>query len=253
MNEYDSPLTPEQIAAVKDENFWKRAELIKPDRTEQVTLRVKRSVLAYFKASGKGYQTRINRVLESYVQALQVGQNHYADLSEEEGDCIDLAHAMAVTPALLVVLSVIAGFDSSAAVAPVSGLMPCPSWWQSRCATECRSRPCCSPPPFPCRPSEAGRCGRPLMGGGERFLYNSPTVKSVCATMSPSLVGTRQACSRRRRPPMRRGKQPVPPQPRRGTSWSLRSTPSFSRPRLTGCMPRAGRWSTTRSRPITAE
>ena len=32
-------------------------------------MRVKRSVLDYFKAPGKGYQTRINRVLESYVRA----------------------------------------------------------------------------------------------------------------------------------------------------------------------------------------
>ena len=31
-------------------------------------MRVKRSVLAYFKAPGKGYQTRMNRVLESYVR-----------------------------------------------------------------------------------------------------------------------------------------------------------------------------------------
>ena len=80
MNRYDSPLTPEQIAAVKDEeidfsdipeldeDFWREAELKLPDRTEQVTLRVKGSVLAYFKASGKGYQTRINQVLESYVR-----------------------------------------------------------------------------------------------------------------------------------------------------------------------------------------
>ena len=52
-----------------DEDFWKRAELAEPDRTEQITLRVKRSVLAYFRASGKGYQTRINQVLESYVRA----------------------------------------------------------------------------------------------------------------------------------------------------------------------------------------
>ena len=81
MSEYDRPLTLEQIAARKDEEidfsdipelddaFWKRAKLIEPDHTEQITLRVKRSVLAYFKASGKGYQTRINRVLESYVRA----------------------------------------------------------------------------------------------------------------------------------------------------------------------------------------
>ena len=81
MSRYDnSPLTPEQIAAVKDESidfsdiaeldeeFWKRAELVEPDRTDQITMRVKRSVLAYFKSPGKGYQTRMNRVLESYVR-----------------------------------------------------------------------------------------------------------------------------------------------------------------------------------------
>ena len=77
---YDRPLTPEQIAEVKDEDidfsdipeldeeFWDRAELVEPDRTDQITMRVKRSVLAYFKAPGKGYQTRMNRVLESYVR-----------------------------------------------------------------------------------------------------------------------------------------------------------------------------------------
>ena len=81
MSEYDRPLTPAQIAATKDENidfseipeldetFWRQAELIEPDLTEQVTIRVKRSVLAYFRAPGRGYQTRINRVLESYVRA----------------------------------------------------------------------------------------------------------------------------------------------------------------------------------------
>ncbi|WP_419166670.1 BrnA antitoxin family protein [Candidatus Palauibacter sp.] len=51
-----------------DEEFWERAKLVEPDRTDQITMRVKRSVLAYFKAPGKGYQTRMNRVLESYVR-----------------------------------------------------------------------------------------------------------------------------------------------------------------------------------------
>lgn len=81
MSRYDRPLTVEQIAAVKDrdidfsdipeldDDFWRNAVLVEPDRTEQVTLRVKRSVLAYFKAPGKGYQTRINRVLESHVRS----------------------------------------------------------------------------------------------------------------------------------------------------------------------------------------
>ncbi len=81
MNRYDKPLTPAQIADTKDESidfsdipelddtFWQRAELVDPDLTEEITLHVKRSVLSHFKAPGKGYQTRINRVLESYVRA----------------------------------------------------------------------------------------------------------------------------------------------------------------------------------------
>ena len=53
-----------------DESFWKNAVLVHPDKTASVTLRVKQSVLEYFKAGGsKGYQTRINQVLESYVKA----------------------------------------------------------------------------------------------------------------------------------------------------------------------------------------
>ena len=64
MREHDKPLTPRQIAAAQDQDidfsdipelddeFWRNAELVEPDRTEQVTLRVKRSVLAYFRAHG---------------------------------------------------------------------------------------------------------------------------------------------------------------------------------------------------------
>ena len=77
---YDRPLTPEETAAVKHEDidfsdipeldaeFWDEAVIVEPDRTDQITIRVKRSVLAYFKAPGRGYQTRMNRVLESYVR-----------------------------------------------------------------------------------------------------------------------------------------------------------------------------------------
>ena len=53
-----------------DESFWTNAKLVEPDTTQHVTLRIKKSVLAHFKAQGaKGYQTRINAVLESYVRA----------------------------------------------------------------------------------------------------------------------------------------------------------------------------------------
>ena len=81
MTRRKSPLTTAEIAAVEDgaidfsdipeldADFWREAEPVEPDRTEQVTLRIKRSVLNHFRAPGKGYQTRINRVLESYVRA----------------------------------------------------------------------------------------------------------------------------------------------------------------------------------------
>ena len=73
MNGHDRPLTPEQIGTVKDgdidfgdipeldETFWREAELVEPDRTEQITIRVKRSVLDHFRAPGRGYQSRIDR------------------------------------------------------------------------------------------------------------------------------------------------------------------------------------------------
>ncbi len=51
--------------------FWTTARLVEPDRTQSVTLRVKKSVLETYKAQGKGYQTRMNAVLESYARALR--------------------------------------------------------------------------------------------------------------------------------------------------------------------------------------
>ena len=53
-----------------DDHFWKNARLVQPDRTQSVTLRVKRSVLEVYKAQGKGYQTRMNEVLETYARML---------------------------------------------------------------------------------------------------------------------------------------------------------------------------------------
>ena len=58
MNEHDRALTPAWITAREDENINFRD-----------ILRVKRSVVAYLKTSGKGSQTRIKRVLVGYVRA----------------------------------------------------------------------------------------------------------------------------------------------------------------------------------------
>ncbi|MEM6612544.1 MAG: BrnA antitoxin family protein [Cyanobacteria bacterium P01_C01_bin.72] len=55
------------------------AVVIQPDTTQPVTLRVKQSVLEYSKTGGKGYQTRINAVLESYVETQQ-NKQHQKDI-----------------------------------------------------------------------------------------------------------------------------------------------------------------------------
>lgn len=52
------------------DDFWKNAVLVEPEGTQQVTLRVKKSVLEAYKATGKGYQTRMNAVLESFARTL---------------------------------------------------------------------------------------------------------------------------------------------------------------------------------------
>lgn len=74
-------MTPAEVAATPDhdidfsdtpeldETFRQNARLIEPDRTQPVTLRIKKSVLDAYKSQGKGYQTRMNAVLESYATA----------------------------------------------------------------------------------------------------------------------------------------------------------------------------------------
>lgn len=53
-----------------DDAFWKNARVVEPDLTRPVTLRVKQSVLDAYKATGKGYQTRMNAVLETYARSV---------------------------------------------------------------------------------------------------------------------------------------------------------------------------------------
>ncbi len=79
---YEKEMTAADLAAVKDEDidtgdipelddaFWNKARLVEPDLTQPVTLRVKKSVLDVYKAQGKGYQTRMNAVLETYARTL---------------------------------------------------------------------------------------------------------------------------------------------------------------------------------------
>ncbi len=52
-----------------DVNFWAKAELKMPETKKGVYLRVDSEVLRWFQKAGKGYQTRINAVLRSYMEA----------------------------------------------------------------------------------------------------------------------------------------------------------------------------------------
>ena len=52
---------------------WSKAEPVVPPRKTLVSIRVDDDVLAFFKSHGRGYQTRMNAVLRSYMDAKQAG------------------------------------------------------------------------------------------------------------------------------------------------------------------------------------
>ena len=47
---------------------WSGAELRFPQLKQAMSLRIDPDVLAFFKTSGKGYQTRMNAVLRAYME-----------------------------------------------------------------------------------------------------------------------------------------------------------------------------------------
>jgi uncharacterized protein (DUF4415 family) len=50
------------------EEFWKKAVVKRAAPKAQVTIRLDREVLDWFKSQGKGYQSRINAVLRAYKE-----------------------------------------------------------------------------------------------------------------------------------------------------------------------------------------
>ncbi len=52
-------------------DFWDDAELVWPAPKQAISLRVDRDVLAWFRAQGPRYQSRINAVLRTYMTRLQ--------------------------------------------------------------------------------------------------------------------------------------------------------------------------------------
>jgi uncharacterized protein (DUF4415 family) len=51
-----------------DEDFWKDAKIVLPARKEVVTMRLDADLLEWFRQQ-RGYQTRINAILRSYMKA----------------------------------------------------------------------------------------------------------------------------------------------------------------------------------------
>jgi len=49
--------------------IWRNARALMPPGKKSVHLRVDADVLAWFKAQGRGYLTRMNAVLRSYMEA----------------------------------------------------------------------------------------------------------------------------------------------------------------------------------------
>jgi uncharacterized protein (DUF4415 family) len=64
-NEIDTSDIPEL-----DDAFFQRAEIKVPAK-QPVTLRLDSDVLVWFKSQGQGYQTRINKLLRSYMESQQ--------------------------------------------------------------------------------------------------------------------------------------------------------------------------------------
>jgi uncharacterized protein (DUF4415 family) len=84
--QYDKPISLLEIATLPDaevdtydipaldEAFWKSARVVMPEQGKrQLTVRLDGDVLDWFKAQGKGYQTRMNAVLRSYYEAHREG------------------------------------------------------------------------------------------------------------------------------------------------------------------------------------
>lgn len=54
---------------VLDPDFFKSAELRMPAKKSSITVRLDTDVLEWFRSQGKGYQTRMNAVLRTYMEA----------------------------------------------------------------------------------------------------------------------------------------------------------------------------------------
>ncbi len=57
---------PAELRAIPD-GFWQEARVVTPVSKQAISIRLDSDVIAWFRATGPKYQTRINAVLRSYV------------------------------------------------------------------------------------------------------------------------------------------------------------------------------------------
>lgn len=60
--------------AAADDSVWRGASVVVPLRKQAISLRVDEDVLAWFRDHGPRYQSRMNAVLRSYMDALAPAQ-----------------------------------------------------------------------------------------------------------------------------------------------------------------------------------
>jgi uncharacterized protein (DUF4415 family) len=68
----DSDIDYSDIAELGPE-FWKNTKVVFPQPKKTVTIRIDSDVLDWFKKEGKGYQSRMNAVLRSFMDSLESG------------------------------------------------------------------------------------------------------------------------------------------------------------------------------------
>ncbi len=64
--------SPPDLADLPDD-FWSEAQLVSAPAKAAISLRVDEDVLNWFRDGGPRYQSRMNAVLRSYVQAMKRG------------------------------------------------------------------------------------------------------------------------------------------------------------------------------------
>ena len=52
-----------------DEDFWANAKPVYPKGKKAISIRLDQDIIDFFKHQGKGYQSKINNVLRSYMEA----------------------------------------------------------------------------------------------------------------------------------------------------------------------------------------